>query len=56
MHKVTFLFEHPGCYIQCENLILEQNTYVPQILCNKGKKGTKYDAKNKSCVSYDRAN
>lgn len=53
MHIVTFLFEHPGCYIQCENLILEQNTYVPQTLCNKEKKETKYEAKNKSRVSCD---
>lgn len=54
MHIITFLLEHPSSYIQCKNLILEQNTYAQQTLCNKEKnKGAKYDAKNKSCFSCD---
>lgn len=38
VHIITFLFEYPGSYIQCDNLILEQNTYAQQTLCNKEKK------------------
>jgi hypothetical protein len=38
VHLITFLFEHPGSYMLFENLILDQNTYAQQTLCNKEKK------------------
>lgn len=53
MQLISFIFKHLGSDIQCENLILHQNTYIQQTLYNKEEKGAKYDAKNKSCFSCD---